>query len=474
MDTAFLYRRFEAAARDRPHQPAAVTADGEEITYRRLRLLVDELTRTIEASRQPAHDCLVVEAGRSARHLAAMLAGWRVGLAYVPLRAHEPPGRRREILDQLAGRAVLVGAAGAGAVGGAPRGPRLAWAPGEAAYVVFTSGSTGAPKGVALPTSALANRVDWSQRQYPLRPADRILQHTAPTFDFSIWEAAASLTHGATLLLVPDEPYTDIEEAVEFGIAHRATVAHFVPSVLATVHAAGLLASWPSLRLLYAGGEQLTGALAARVRASTPAMLVNQYGPAETCVDSTHHPVTGVTDAAAVPIGRPIDNTECRIVEDELLIAGAGLALGYLAPDHPATARFTTLPDSPLRWFRTGDMVTVDAEGNLVFRGRTDDQVKIGGVRVELAQIEALATGHAGVRVAIAVVDEDGGHAIDLLVEARTPDLDPAGLRAHLADHLEGPAMPRRIHVVPTIPRLASGKIDRMRARLAMRRKAAQ
>lgn len=477
--TDTFHDRFRAVALAAPERTAVITADGRHTTYRQLAALTDAATRSL-SKRLRTEDSVVVEVERSPRHLAALLAAWRLGLAYVPLRAHESPARRDHVLRQLAGRALLVtGDAGSARISRVD--PRrhgeltepLRWPTGQAAYVVFTSGSTGTPKGTVLATEGFANRLDWSQRRYPLFPDDVLLQHTAVSFDFAVWEAAAALLHGATLLLTEDGPYADPEEAVQLAARHRATVAHFVPSVLSLVESSGLLADWTTLRLLYSGGEQLRGTLASRVLRQVPqTLLVNQYGPAETCVDSTHHLCTPPLPEGPVPIGRAIDATRLTLLPapdlgadaGELVIGGPGVGFGYLDPADPAGDRFGHDPHG--RTFRTGDLVRRLPGGDLLFLGRGDDQVKVGGVRVELGEIETVAVSFPGVTAAVALaVAGPDGPAIDLVVESRADALDVPALRRTLAERLTGPVAPRRLRVVTALPRTPGGKVDRARLR---------
>ncbi len=477
-DADTLYERFRSAVRAAPEHTAVLGHAGERLTYRELERLAEAAGRALAGRLRAGLDCVVVEVERSPRHLAAMLAAWRLGLAYVPARAHETGPRRAHLLRQLAGRALLVsGDASAARIapvdGPAEPDHQLRWSAGQAGYVVFTSGSTGTPKGTVLTAEGLANRLDWSQRDYPLTPGDTVLQHTAVSFDFAVWESAAALLHGATLLLTEDSRYADPEDDIAVAIRHNATVAHFVPSVLSLVEAGGLLTDWSSLRLLYSGGEQLLGPLAARVLAQAPrAQLVNQYGPAETCVDSTHHPCTPPVSAGPVPIGRPIDHTHLSLLPvadlgadaGELVIGGPGVGLGYLDTRDPANDRFGHGDHG--RTFRTGDLVRRAPGGELLFVGRRDGQLKVGGVRVELGEVEAVAADFPGVSAAVAVVtDGPRGHTIDLVVESRRDGLDLRALRARLAERLVGPATPRRLRVVASLPRTAGGKVDRARLR---------
>ncbi|GHD97720.1 amino acid adenylation domain-containing protein [Streptomyces alanosinicus] len=474
-----LYERFRAVAAAAPDRPAVIGADGERTTYGELAALADTAARALSARTSGTDTVVAVEVERSPRHLAAMLAGWRLGLAYVPVRHHETPARRRHVLRQLGGRALLVsGDARTARISRVD--PRthgelsdpLRWPTGQAAYLVFTSGSTGTPKGTVLSVAGFANRVDWSQRAYPLTGDDVLLQHTAVSFDFAVWETTAALLHGATLLLTEDGPYADPEEAVQAAVRHRATVAHFAPSVLSLVEMSGLLTDWTSLRLLYSGGEQLQGAVADRVLRQAPhTRLVNQYGPAETCVDSTHHPCTAPVAEGPVPIGQAIDRTRLSLLpvdglgsdSGELVICGPGVAFGYLDSGEPAGDRFGYGRHG--RTFRTGDLVRRLPGGDLVFLGRRDDQLKVGGVRVELGEIEAVAATVPGVSAAIAcAVDGPGGPVIDLVVESHGDTLDLRELRAALAERLMGPVAPRRLRVVPSLPRTPGGKVDRSQA----------
>ncbi|KUN03882.1 hypothetical protein AQI95_20775 [Streptomyces yokosukanensis] len=473
-----LYERFRAVAASAPDRTAVISGDGARTTYRELAGLTDLATRALSA-RTDGEDTVAVEVERSPRHLAAVLAGWRLGLAYAPIRHHETPARRSRVLRQLGGRALLVsGDARAARIGRVD--PRehgeltqpLRWPSGQAAYVVFTSGSTGAPKGTVLSAEGFANRIDWSQRAYPLAADDVLLQHTAVSFDFAVWETAAALVHGATVLLTEDAPYADPEEAVQAAVRHRATVAHFAPSVLSLVELSGLLADWTSLRLLYSGGEQLQSTLASRVLDQAPhTRLVNQYGPAETCVDSTHHPCALPLPEGPVPIGQAIDRTRLSLLPvdglgsdaGELVICGPGVAFGYLDSAEPAGDRFGQ--DSNGRTFRTGDVVRRLPDGELLFLGRRDDQLKVGGVRVELGEIETVAAAVPGVSAAVAcAVDGPGGPVIDLVVESRDDSLDLRELRAALTERLMGPVTPRRLRVVASLPRTPGGKVDRSRA----------
>lgn len=473
-----LYERFRAVAASAPGHPAVIGGDGERTTYAELARLAEAAARALSARARDTDTVVAVEAERSPRHLAAMLAAWRLGLAYAPVRHHETPARRAHVLRQLGGRALLVSGdartarvARAEPDGHGELSDPLRWPTGHAAYVVFTSGSTGTPKGTVLPVEGFANRIDWSQRTYPLTPDDVLLQHTAVSFDFAVWESAAALLHGATLLLAEDGPYADPEEAVQAAVRHRATVAHFAPSVLSLVEMSGLLAGWSSLRLLYSGGEQLRGAPANRVLRQAPWIrLVNQYGPAETCVDSTHHPCEPPLAEGPVPIGRAIDRTRLTLLPvdglgpdaGELVISGPGVAYGYLDPAEPAGDRFGH--DEHGRTYRTGDLVRRLPGGDLVFLGRRDDQLKIGGVRVELGEIEAVAGAVPGVSAAVAcAADGPGGPVIDLVVEARDGTLDERELRAALAERLMGPVTPRRLRVVASLPRTPGGKVDRSR-----------
>ncbi len=381
--------------------------------------------------------------------------------------------------------------------------------PDQAAYVIFTSGSTGRPKGVVVSHRAIVNRICWGGEAYPLRPSDAVMQGAAIGFDYSVWELLAPLAAGARLVLpTPGASRDPLALAAELADS-RATIAHFVPSLMAVFLDAavpdpafpgtGLLGAATGLRLVFAGGEALPAELARRFRAASPAELWNQYGPTEATVDATFLRCDDQALAAGpgtVPIGRPIANLEVRVagpgalfagesaaagVPGELLLAGAGLARGYLGRPAATAERFL-----PAAWargegaraYRTGDLVRwaeVPTGGVLEYPvleylGRIDSQVKLRGIRIEPEEVERVLAAAPGVGAAVVLAREDGGETrlVAYLVPAATPapttvaaGPDVAALRAFAAERLPEAMVPAAFVLLPALPLTATGKLDR-------------
>ena len=375
-------------------------------------------------------------------------------------------------------------------------GPPPAPVPDHAAYVIFTSGSTGRPKGVVVTHRAIVNRIRWGERAYPLRSDDAVMQGASIGFDFSVWEILAPLAAGARLILPGPEAARDpLAMAAELADT-RATIAHFVPSLLSVFLDTGRVAEASGLRLVFAGGEALPLELARRFRAASPAALWNQYGPTEATVDATFLPCDDAALAASpgtVPIGRPIANLECRVagpgalfgaesapagVPGELLLAGDGIARGYLGRPGLTAERFV-----PVGWagsvgaraYRTGDLVRWAAwTGSpaleypvLEYLGRIDDQVKVRGIRIEPGEIERVLAAMPGVREAAVLASQDKTGETRLVAYVvpasgpAAPEIDAAALAAFAAERLPAAMLPSAWVLLAEMPLSAAGKLDR-------------
>ncbi|HEU5028379.1 MAG TPA: amino acid adenylation domain-containing protein, partial [Spirillospora sp.] len=359
--------------------------------------------------------------------------------------------------------------AGAGAGGGAFEAVRVTGA--DAAYAVHTSGSTGRPKGVVITHEGIANRVAWTVERHGLGPADRVLQKTSLGFDAAVWEFFAPLVAGGTVVLAPDGAERDPAALVDAVIRHEVTVLQAVPSVYARLVEEPRWARCTSLRLLFSAGEPLHGGLAARLTGPLDARLWNTYGPTECAIDVTAHPWDPDRDTGPVPIGRPISGLRVRVLDEhgalapvgvpgELLAGGPAVARGYLGRAGLTAERFVPDPygTGGERLYRTGDRVRWREDGVLEYLGRLDDQVKVNGVRIEPAEIEAVLARHPGVRGAVVAARPGDGGLVAFLRGTGAP---PAGLRAHLAEVLPETHLPAAFVMVEEFPLTASGKADR-------------
>uniref|UniRef100_UPI0035711F9B amino acid adenylation domain-containing protein n=1 Tax=Streptomyces longispororuber TaxID=68230 RepID=UPI0035711F9B len=438
-----LFARWVAAAPD----AVAVVRGDDTLTYRELDARADRLARLLVRRGVRPESPVAVAVPRSPEYVVAVLAVLKAGAVHVPL-AHDHPPERLESLLRDARPALLLTASGVAA--GLPAGPwprlvvdapdtaaALAAEPGGAlpdvglpdrlAYVIYTSGSTGAPKGSGITHRALVDlAVDrlWSDAA-----RERLLLHHAPTFDMAVYELWVPLLGGGTVVLAPPGRL-DVDTYTRVVTERRVTSLLSTPgllSLLADAFPPGLTA----LREVWAGGEALPPETVARLLRDQPqAAVVNGYGPAETTVFATHHRITAADRIAAgdragatVPIGRPRDNVRGYVldallrpvptgVEGELYLAGSGLARGYAHRAALTAERFVACPfgGPGARMYRTGDVVAWTRDGELLFRGRADDQVQIRGFRVEPGEVEAALLTHPGVDGAAVVArDSPGG-----------------------------------------------------------------
>ncbi|WP_332757121.1 AMP-binding protein [Streptomyces sp. MT206] len=351
--------------------------------------------------------------------------------------------------------------------------------PTEAGYVFFTSGSTGEPKAILGRHRSLAAFLPWLAATLRVTPDDRVPHLAGVGFDVSLREVLLPLTSGARLCLPPPGPLPPGDVLAWLADA-GSTLVHTVPTVArAWLHFAPEGMRLPRLRAVLFSGEPLTDTLIRRWRAHLDyrGVIVNQYGPTETtlirCWHAVDHPVPGIQ-----PLGCPIPGSEAWVEDPPGVRAPAGTVgeivirtsygtSGYLGEEALTAARFTFGPDGEVT-YRTGDLGSVDEHGLLHFHGRSDDQIKIHGVRFHLHGVEAALEAQPGIDQA-AVTAESGvdGSPPRLtahLMLAAGYDRIPAGLRAALLDQLPAAAVPSRLMVVDALPRtLASGKLDRSR-----------
>ncbi|MDJ0896806.1 MAG: amino acid adenylation domain-containing protein, partial [Alphaproteobacteria bacterium] len=369
---------------------------------------------------------------------------------------------------------------------GKPNGDRAAtWNPSGLAYVLYTSGSTGAPKGAMIERRGLLNHLYAKVDDLGLSSSDVIAQTAPLSFDISIWQYLVGVLVGARVHVLDDAVVQDPMLLVEELSREEVTILELVPS-----HLRSLLQTWRDedlsaklghLRWLLCTGEALPPDLCRQWFTHCPHVpMLNAYGPTECSDDVTHHPIVTPPDsrAASVPIGRPIANTRLYVLDShlqpvpigvpgELFVAGIGVGRGYL--NDPAQTRRHFLPDAfsedpAARMYRTGDLVRRLRDGALEYLGRTDEQVKIRGQRVELEEIAHVLTSHAHVAEAVVLV-RAGARAIDSLtayvvcVDGREPPV--AELHEFLKGRLPDFMVPAAYLFLNSIPLTPHGKIDR-------------
>lgn len=461
----------------------AVQAADATLTYAELEARADAVAGRLQVAGVVPGDVVGLCVERSGALVVGALGILRAGGAYVAVDPRYPDERIRWMLadagasgavcdetnrDRLDPEMATVVLGPAGKTPGEGPKPCAASRPASAdlAYVVYTSGSTGQPKGVAVDHQSLGNLIAWHVEAFALEPSDRCTQIASPGFDAVIWEIWPALAAGASVHVVPDELRTDPVGLRDWLVAKQATVS-FIPTAVAEGMAQ---LSWPghtALRYLLTGGD----ALARRPRPGLPFTLVNNYGLSETTVVATSGPVD--PDGEGPPsIGRPIVGVVAEVVDSELrpvaageagelLIGGVAVARCYLNQPALTAERFVTVDGE--RRYRTGDLVRERPDGAFDFLGRLDDQLSIRGHRVEPGEVTAALHAHPAIAASVVVATgETSGdrQLVAYLVGAgERPDRFELAefLRARLPDYL----VPDRFVWLEELPLTAHGKVDR-------------
>lgn len=477
-------------------EPDAVAVEDRDgrLTRRELEAEVRGLAaRLVAAGVQPG-DIVAVYVERSVQLVVAQVAVLFAGAAHVAIDPDDPPQRLGYLLDDSRPSIVLCSERLRDrlpkTVRTLVRGSRVEGpadlpiaAADDGAYLIYTSGSTGAPKASLITHRALVSRLRWLQDFCPLTDADVVLYKTACGFDVSVAELYWTLTAGGLLYCARPGVQRDTDYLAAVVAKQRVSVLHFVPSLLDL-----FLASRPederyeSVRLMLAGGEVLSPALVRRWQARSPGTLLNMYGPSECAVYTTAWACPDPLGDQPVMIGSAAGETglwvldeDSRAVTDlnasgELLVTGAGLAREYVGRPDLTAERFVSLaalnPELPAeRAYRTGDLVAWSSPGVLAYRGRVDRQVKIRGHRIELEEIEVVASSVPSVSRAAAVVvrGQDTQELHLFLVPVGTsgggPDLETTA-RELLRDRLPAYMQPRDVHVIDGLPLSPNGKLD--------------
>lgn len=490
-------------ARKTPDAPALADARWQ-FSYREMRQQVVALAQLLRQRGVKPGDSVAVALPRSVFLTLALHGIVEAGAAWLPLDTGYPDDRLRMMLedarpslliateDQLARFSDIPGleslcyqqplAAGDEA-------PLALSKPDHTAYIIFTSGSTGRPKGVMVGQTAIVNRLLWMQDRYPLSADDVVAQKTPCSFDVSVWEFWWPFIAGAQLVMAEPEAHRDPQAMQQFFARYGVTTTHFVPSMLAAFVAsldADSVAACRTLRRVFCSGEALPAELCREWERLTGAPLHNLYGPTEAAVDVSWYPACGPELAAvtgsSVPIGWPVWNTGLRILDaamrpvppgvaGDLYLTGIQLAQGYLGRPDLTASRFIADPFAPgERMYRTGDVARWLANGAVEYLGRSDDQLKIRGQRIELGEIDRVmsalpdvgqAVSHACVFNQAAATGGDARQLVGYLVSDSGLPLDTAALKARLAEQLPPHMVPVVLMQLAELPLSANGKLDR-------------
>ncbi|MER5214831.1 amino acid adenylation domain-containing protein [Streptomyces sp. NPDC002838] len=483
----------------------AVTADDGELTYRELNRRADLLAGELRTAGVGPGAAVALLAPRGARLLIGVLGILKAGNAYVPIDPGYPPERiawtvkdsgasvivsTSELAETVSGQGadvLLVDHQTAESADGPAPSAEGITAPDGLAYVIYTSGSTGVPKGVQVEHRNVVRLFDVTQEQFGFDENDVWTLFHSAAFDFSVWEIWGALLFGGRLVVVPTETARSPEAFHELLRRERVTVLNQTPSAFGRLAAADTKSAerLTSLRVVVFGGERLEptslGDWIERHGDNAP-RLVNMYGITEATVHASYRPLTAADlDAHGVsPIGDPLPDLVFHVLGDdmqpvaegepgELYIEGAGLARGYLGRPDLNKERFVDhiASDGTVRHcYRTGDRVVPLPQGGYGYLGRTDDQMKIRGYRVEPGEIEAVLAGHADVSAAVVVPRDYGGG--DVRVVAYVGSEAEAGTLAPQLGQTAAAALPPHMRpstyvVLPELPLTLNGKVDKNR-----------
>lgn len=439
-------------------------------------------------------DRVAVQMERCLELPVVLLGILKAGAAYIPIDPHAPAARRDFILRAADVKLIVTHAAVPDRVDPADfpsldvdvagfwKGPTglahpIPSSATDLIYVLYTSGTTGEPKGVMLQHGGISNILTWMVREYGFSTGDRLAQKTPYTFDASVWEFFVPLISGGTVVLAEPGGHRDPRYLAEMVTSARITTLQLVPSILRHFLDDLVVSANRNLRQVFVGGESLPRALQDEFFAKLAIPLHNLYGPTETSIQVLAWTCQPDDPRPYVPIGRPVGNVLAQVLDEtarpvpvgeagQLHIGGVALARGYLGQPELTARSFITNPD-PLgdhgRLYRTGDMVREHPDGTFEFLHRVDDQVKVQGFRVELGEIEAHLRQFPGVRNAavVAVAAGTGNTRLVAHLEAEAHTTPLRELRAHLSERLPEYMIPSEFRAVERFPLTAHGKLDK-------------
>jgi amino acid adenylation domain-containing protein len=495
-----IHELFEEQVARAPEDEAIVVGK-DRTTYRELNSRANQLANCLRRCGVGPETRVAICVERSLDMIVGLLGILKAGGAYVPLESAYPAERTSFILEDSQPRLLLtqksliasLPASGIQTICLDSDWPEIARESSEnpagsakaenSAHVIYTSGSTGQPKGVISAHRASVNRFAWMWRTYPFVAGEVCCQKTSLSFVDSIWEIFGPLLQGVPLVIIPDETLKDPRRFVASLAEHRVTRLVLVPSLLRVMlETPELSEQLRELRYCVCSGETLPVDLAKTFREKIPqATLINLYGSSEVAADVTCYEVSNTDGFGSIPIGRPIANTQIYILDahlqpapvgvpGEIYVSGEGLARGYLNRPQLTAEKFVADPfrsDGDARVFRTGDIGRYLAGGNIEYRGRRDNQVKLRGFRIELGEIESALATHPQVHHAVVVArdtinGESGDKQLVAYVVAEGDEPSRNDLRAHLRRKLPDHMVPAAFVMLDALPLTASGKVNRL------------
>lgn len=471
----------------------ATTCVENVLTYGELNSRANQLARYLIKKGGKRGSSIIVQAGRSEIVLVAILAILKIGAVYIPVAPCTLPVRRNNLVKQIKPSIVLTDKLNDFCfTTGIPvislldlyehisifntKNLNIKLDDNCLAYVLFTSGSTGEPKGVKVSHRALINNILWRIKEVKLGPDDKILHTISFAFDPSVWQFLGPICSGGCVVIADNRALTDIDYFISLIEMHKITILDFTPSLLRIFLKFVTPLQVNSVRHVFCGGESLDYLLIKQFFNIFSASLFNQYGPTETTIDATYWRVDKHWHGVRAPIGKPIHNVDVYILDQnqnicpvgaigELYIGGKGVSEGYLDDSELTNLKFVSienLSSQSKRFYKTGDLGRYLASGDIEYCGRQDSQVKINGIRVDLQEIENVVKCYPAVDISSPQVETSGHLTILILYiqikKDNTLNYEDfiAFLQSNLPDHM----IPKSIKVVESFTYSESGKID--------------
>lgn len=493
---------FEEQVKQHPEN-IAVYLDDRQISYDAFNKQANQYARYLQKKGMPLNGIVGIQLMRSFEMLVAIFAVFKAGGAYLPLDPLAPATRNQTILDDGQIKFLIVdndlllteksGYYDKNSIQilniyenvsheknhdlSLPRGKD------DLAYVMYTSGTTGKPKGVMITHHALVNRILWMQNIFPLQQHDVLFHKTYPCFDISVWESCWWSVVGAGVVILPPKKEHDIKLFIRMIEQYQIGVIQLVPSVLriflSYIKQDFSMSRLKSLKYVFGGGEALDSRsvnLFNKLFKDQETLLINLYGPTEVTIDVSYFVCEKHKFYRTIPIGKPIQNIQFFVLDDklnltgsepgELFISGVGLAKGYLNNSALTQASFLDNPYLPgEKMYRTGDIVCWDKEGELMFLSRKDEQVKLHGLRIELEEVQYYLFDHPDIKDAAIVCEKVDGldHRLVafLVAHNKQAELSSAELKSFLKSKIPEYMVPEHYIWLSALPIKVNGKIDK-------------
>lgn len=478
-------------------QQIAIRLNNKNVTYTEFNAHANQLAWYLRKKGIVPNTIVGIEMDRSYEMLIGIFAILKAGGAYLPLDPLCPIVRKKQIINDskmsfliinhpeevLESDCCVLNLAQLEISTANHRNPPKVNTPTDLVYVIYTSGSTGVPKGVLIEHHALMNRLEWMQEKFPLNLNDVLIQKTPFTFDVSVWEIFWWAITGASLTLLAAKKEHDVRLLTQLIEKYKITTLHFVPSVLRIflnyIEVGFDLKKLTSLRYIFSSGEELDSHTVQRFKKifnnSFP-ILINLYGPTEATIDVSYYICNKNSYTQQIPIGRPINNITLYVLNEklehspinvpgELHISGVGLAKGYLNQPELTQKVFINNPHLPRElMYKTGDLVKWNTEGELIFLGRLDDQIKLRGLRIELTEIQHHLREHSKVQDAFVMCITESNfeqNLVAFVIAKDTYEDLTLELSRFLGNTLPNYMIPSIFIFLESLPLKNNGKIDR-------------